>query len=58
MKRKFNTLNETNNEENEKEENEGQHMKTNKDNIKNVLQRNNILPNIIDVVSRTNKINK
>ena len=31
-------------------------MKTNKDNIKNVLKDESFLPNIIDVVSRTNKI--
>ena len=31
-------------------------MKTNKDNIKNIIRNNDILPNIHNLVSRTNKI--
>ena len=42
--------------EKKKDEENFDYMKTNKDNIKNVLKDPNILPIINDLVNRTNKI--
>ena len=42
--------------EKKKEEDNFDYMKTNKDNIKNIIRNLNILPIINDLVSRTNKI--